>query len=63
MTTTSKEVEGDVNDVNLQKMSTQTVTRESDMELHTTTGAINECFDADFDDSSAQTTKSVTTKL
>ncbi|XP_078365434.1 uncharacterized protein LOC144649737 isoform X2 [Oculina patagonica] len=61
---TAQEVQGDANDVNLQKMSTQTVARGSDIELHTAAAAVNECFDVDFeinfDDSSAQKIESCT---
>lgn len=62
--TTAQEVQGDANDVNLQKMSTQTVTRGSDIDMHTAAAAVNECFDVDFeidfDDSSAQRIESFT---
>lgn len=63
--TTAQEVQGDANDVNLQRASMQTVTSGSDFEIHTAVASVNECFDNDcdinIDEPSAQRTESFTT--
>lgn len=62
--TAAEEVQGDASDVNLEKMSTQAVARETDIEFHTAAAAVNECFDADFEiNASAQRMENLTASM
>lgn len=47
--TTAQEVQGDVNDVNLQAASTNTVVKGSAIQMPTAAAAIDECFDFSFE--------------
>lgn len=49
LTTTAQEVQGEANDVNLQRASTQTVVTGSGKEMHTAAAAVDECFDFSFE--------------